>query len=230
MPGEGGRIRSTPDKLGDPGDAGEEVHHLLWGLEHDSPAALRHLRHVTHELHHVAEALLDVDEDPPAVERLAAPLRLLESARRRDEAFHAPAPFVFAPARRIIAAQQSHQAEMKVRIGIVGAESERAAVAGLGLVEPADGAIGDAQAVMEARGAVVGGDCPADEFDRGFVSIALVLHDAEQVQRLGLVEPSALVKLQGALQHLVAHRHGRTASDRMRAQVGADWVLFIPGG
>src|SRR5262249_60760730 len=77
-----------------------------------------HARPLAQERDGVAESLLGVQQDGPAVERLAAPLRLREVARRQIA--DAPARLVLLPAGRELAAQQMQHALRGDRLGIAG--------------------------------------------------------------------------------------------------------------
>ncbi len=113
---------------------GRKLHKRLRQFEHEPPAAREDLRHEAQALQRVAVALLGVQQDGLAVERLALPRRLLEVARRHD--LEPPAPLEFGEAVEIVAAQQSQHRGAHVAFHIVVPDAERAAVAVGGLVEP----------------------------------------------------------------------------------------------
>jgi hypothetical protein len=102
----------------DAGHAGDERDQRPAHLEHELAAARRDQRDVAQELDGVAEALLGMQQDGLAGERLAAPLRLREIARR--QVADAPARLVFFPAGREVAALEQHDPLARDRLGVVG--------------------------------------------------------------------------------------------------------------
>jgi hypothetical protein len=125
-----GRQRVAARHHRDAGDAGGERHQRLLDLQHH--LAADNQRHVAQELDAVAQALLGVQQDGPAGERLAAPLRLGEVARR--QVADTPARLVLVPAGREVAAQELEHALAGRRHGVVGIERARLAKAREGLV------------------------------------------------------------------------------------------------
>ncbi len=119
----------------DPGGGHHERTERLLNLENDVAAAGGHERQEAQELDGVAEALLGVQQDGLAVERLAAPLRLRKIARR--QVADIPARLVFLPPGREVAAQKVQHAFARGRHAVVRIERARAAKARERLVHAA---------------------------------------------------------------------------------------------
>ena len=71
------------EDLRDAGGGGEQRFQRRLHLEQHGRAALRHERHIAHELQRIAEPLLGVQQDGPAVERLAVRARAGGTKLRR---------------------------------------------------------------------------------------------------------------------------------------------------
>ena len=100
-------------------EASEERLELWLAFEQHRAAARGDERRIAHELQHVAESRFAVNQHRAVGERAAVPQRLGKAPRAGAEGVDAPAPRVFLPAARVIAAQQQQERLAEVRLGVL---------------------------------------------------------------------------------------------------------------